>query len=193
MRHGVRGQGHAKSYGAERMSSPTSLITSLAPNYGVPVSLALAVAQAESSLNPGAISPKGAIGLFQLMPATAASLGVDPTNETQNVEGGLTYLQQLYGQYGNWTQALEAYNWGPGKVSSGAAVPSSVQSYASGILAAAGLSDTPSASDLAISGPTDDSTTSIDSLDLSSLMDPSQPAFWIAVVVLGAVAVAVLK
>ena len=175
------------------MSSPTSLITSLAPNYGVPVSLALAVAQAESSLNPGAISPKGAIGLFQLMPATAASLGVDPTNETQNVEGGLTYLQQLYGQYGNWTQALEAYNWGPGKVSSGAAVPAPVQSYASGILAAAGLSDTPSASDLAISGPTDDSTTSIDSLDLSSLMDPSQPAFWIAVVVLGAVAVAVLK
>src|SRR5208282_3148798 len=107
---------------------------------GVPVSLALAVAQAESSLNPGAISPKGAIGLFQLMPATAASLGVDPTNETQNVEGGLSYLQQLYGQYGNWTQALQAYNWGPGKVSSGAAVPAPVQSYASGILAAAGVS-----------------------------------------------------
>ena len=163
-------------------SSVSSLIQSLAPNYGIPASLALAVAQAESSLNQGAISPKGAIGLFQLMPATAASLGVNPSDETQNIQGGLEYLQQLYNQYGNWTQALQAYNWGPGNVSSGAAVPSSVESYASGILAAAGISDTADTSSLSLQSPTSDLFNSLDSLDLSSLTDPSQPAFWIATV-----------
>jgi hypothetical protein len=171
------------------MSSPTSLIQSLAPSYGVPTSLALALATAESSLNQGAISPKGAIGLFQLMPATAASLGVDPSNETQNIQGGLEYLQQLYNQYGNWTQALQAYNWGPGNVSSGNPVPSSVQSYASGILASAGISDDSTASDLSITSPTTDLFASVDSLDLSSLTDPSQPMFW-AALGLGALVVA---
>ena len=165
------------------MSSIASLIQSLAASTSVPPSLALAVAQAESSLNPSAISPKGAIGLFQLMPATAASLGVDPSDPTQNVQGGLAYLQQLYAQYGNWTQALEAYNWGPGNVSSGAAVPASVQAYAAGILAASGVSENSTgaaASDLAIASPTSDPFASIDSLDLSSLTDPSQPGFYVA-------------
>lgn len=112
------------------------------------------------------------------MPATAASLGVNPSDPTQNIQGGLAYLQQLYNQYGNWTQALQAYNWGPGNVSSGAAVPSSVQSYASGILAAAGISDTSTTPDLSIAAPPLDSSASIDSLDLSGLTDPTQPIFW---------------
>ena len=165
------------------MSNTASLIQSMAPSYGVPPSLALALAQAESSLNPNAISSKGAIGLFQLMPATAASLHVDPTDPTQNIQGGLAYLQQLYNQYGNWTQALQAYNWGPGKVDSGAAVPAPVQSYASGILAAAGISDTSTTSDLAQPSPTVDPFASIDSLDLSSLTDTSSPVFWGAVAI----------
>ena len=164
-------------------SSVSSLIQSLAGSYGVPPSLALAVAQAESSLNQGAISPKGAIGLFQLMPATAASLGVDPSDETQNIQGGLEYLQQLYNQYGNWTQALQAYNWGPGNVSSGNPVPASVQSYASGILAAAGMSDDSDTLSLSNSSATGDLFDSLDSLDLSSLTDSSQPLFWGAVAV----------
>lgn len=165
------------------LTSYASQIQSLAGNYGIPPSLALAVAQAESSLNPGAISSAGAIGLFQLMPSTAASLGVDPTDPTQNIQGGLQYLQQLYNQYGNWTQALQAYNWGPGNVSSGAAVPSSVQSYASSILAAAGLPDSSTTPDLTSQASTADPFASIDSLDLSSLLDPTQPGFWIGAAV----------
>lgn len=162
------------------MSSVASLIQSMAAQYGIPPSLALAVAQAESSLNQNAISPTGAIGLFQLEPATAKDLGVDPTNPTQNIQGGLEYLQHLYNQYGNWTEALEAYNWGPGNVSSGAAVPSSVTNYATAILAAAGISDSSNTPDLSITSPGSDLFASVDSLDLSSLTDPSQPGFWIA-------------
>lgn len=161
-------------------STYASQIQSLAPSYGIPPSLALAVAQQESSLNPGAISSAGAIGLFQLMPTTAQELGVDPTNTTQNIQGGLQYLEQLYNQYGNWTQALEAYNWGPGNVSSGNPVPSSVQGYASSILSAAGISDSADTPDLSVGSPTSDLFASVDSLDLSSLTDPSQPGFWIA-------------
>jgi hypothetical protein len=155
--------------------------------------LALALAQAESSLNPNAISSKGAIGLFQLMPATAQSLGVNPADPTQNIQGGLAYLQQLYNQYGNWTQALQAYNWGPGNVSSGAAVPSSVQSYASGILASAGISDGSTTPDLTSGSSTVDPFTSIDTLDLPSLTDTSSPMFWGAVGIGALLLYAVLK
>lgn len=174
------------------MSSIASQIQSMAASYGIPPSLALAVAQKESSLNQNAISPTGAIGLFQLEPATAADLGVDPTNPTQNIQGGLQYLQQLYAQYSNWTQALEAYNWGPGNVSSGAAVPGSVQTYASSILQAAGLSDS-TTPDSSVSSPGSDLFASVDTLDLSSLTDPSQPVFWAAVLILLGLGVAILK
>lgn len=116
----------------------TSTVSSLAPSYGVPPSLALAVMQKESAGNPAAVSSAGAIGLFQLMPGTAAGLGVDPHDPTQNIKGGLTYLSQLYNQYGDWNQALIAYNEGPGTLAHGTIYPSS-QSYADSILAAANL------------------------------------------------------
>ena len=124
------------------MSASTSavqqLITSTAQAYGVSPALALAVAQQESGFNQSAVGSSGEIGVFQLMPGTAAGLGVDPANLQQNVQGGVAYLAQLLSQFGgNTALALAAYNAGPGAASSGN-IPASTQSYVSSVLANAG-------------------------------------------------------
>jgi|694.fasta_scaffold11125_18 hypothetical protein len=81
-----------------------------------PPSLVKAVMKVESAGKQESISPKGATGLMQLMPATAKDLGVDPTNAQENVEGGSRYLQQLISKYGKTDIGLAAYNWGQGNV-----------------------------------------------------------------------------
>ena len=91
---------------------------------GVPPALVKAVIHAESAFNPRAVSHKGAMGLMQLMPATAKSLGVaEPFTAEQNVEGGARYLRSLREQFGSWTMALAAYNAGPEAVSRFNGVP----------------------------------------------------------------------
>jgi hypothetical protein len=125
------------SRGLGASTSTADLITSMAPSYGVPSSIALAVAKKESGFNQAAVGSSGEIGVFQLMPGTAAQLGVDPSDLNQNVQGGLTYLQQLYNQFGDWTLALEAYNGGPSHVTSGT-VSSAAKSYADSIMASVG-------------------------------------------------------
>lgn len=94
---------------------------------GLPRELVKAVAWAESGNRQDAVSPKGAIGVMQLMPATAADLGVNPEDSAENLEGGTRYLKQLLERYegdrGQLLKALAAYNAGPGSVERHGGVP----------------------------------------------------------------------
>ena len=103
---------------SKRAAQYQSLIEEHAAKNMVSVDLVRALIQAESAFNPRAVSPKGALGLMQLMPATAAELGVtDALNPAENIRGGVKYLKQLLDTYeGRVELALAAYNAGPGAV-----------------------------------------------------------------------------
>lgn len=94
-----------------------SVIDEVSSRYGVDEKLVRSVISVESAWRPDAVSPKGAIGLMQLMPGTAKMLSVDPKDPVQNVEGGVKYLAQLSEKYsGDLEKILAAYNAGPGRV-----------------------------------------------------------------------------
>ncbi|MGC1300963.1 MAG: lytic transglycosylase domain-containing protein [Caulobacteraceae bacterium] len=83
-----------------------------------------AVVRRESGYRTTAVSKAGAIGMMQLMPATARALGVDPHDPVQNLEGGAAYLRSLLDRFdGRIDLALAAYNAGPGAVERHAGVP----------------------------------------------------------------------
>ena len=82
-----------------------------------------ALVEAESSYNPTAVSPKGAYGLGQLMPDTARSLGVDPRDPSQNLDGAARYLLAQLGAFKDIDLALAAYNAGPHRVVEYSGVP----------------------------------------------------------------------
>jgi soluble lytic murein transglycosylase-like protein len=96
---------------------------SAAAKHGIPEDLFLRLVQQESGWNPNAKSHAGALGLAQLMPGTAAKLGVNPRDPYQNLEGGARYLKMMYQKFGNWRLALAAYNAGPGAVEKYGGIP----------------------------------------------------------------------
>ena len=138
-------------------------IAAAAAQYGVDPSLALAVAEQESGLNPNAMSQAGAIGVMQLEPSTAIMLGVDATDPQQNIYGGVHYLAELMAEFGgDEVAALAAYNWGPGAVSRAqsaygptwlAQAPGETQNYVQRILGVSAGSYSAMASPLAPSAP----------------------------------------
>jgi soluble lytic murein transglycosylase-like protein len=118
-------------------SAIRGLIDDLARRHGVDVHLAHAVVRAESNYNPFAVSPKGAMGLMQLMPATAARYGVnDPFDPVQNLDAGLRHLRGLLARYDR-SRALAAYNAGERAVDRYGGVPPyrETQAYVRRILA----------------------------------------------------------
>ncbi len=96
------------------------IVSAAEQRFGLPAGLLSAVISKESSGNSKVISPKGAIGLGQVMPDTARGMGYDPEELKRNpalqVEAAGRYLKQMLDAHGNVTDALAAYNWGPGNV-----------------------------------------------------------------------------
>lgn len=115
----------------------SDLVISKANQYGIDPAIALAVVEVESNFNAAIPGAAGEIGLMQLMPGTAADLGVtNRANPAQDVDGGVRYLAQQLHRFGNYQLALAAYNGGPGAVGRGQTPASSIQ-YANKVLAAA--------------------------------------------------------
>ena len=100
--------------------TPQELVTRAAIHAGLPPAIVHSIARAESGYREDAVSPKGAIGLMQLMPKTAADLQADPRDPEQNAEAGAKYLRDLLLKYENdphqVSKAVAAYNAGPAAV-----------------------------------------------------------------------------
>lgn len=115
------------------------MLVEAAQKHGVDHNLVLAVANAESGYRADAVSSAGAVGVMQLMPGTAASLGVtDSFDAKQNIDGGVRYLKQMLGIFdGDTEKALAAYNAGPGAVQKYGGIPpyNETQAYVRNILA----------------------------------------------------------
>lgn len=179
-----------RGLGATPSPAVQTALQNASSTYGVPLPLLTSVARSESAYNPTAVSKAGAQGLMQLMPATAASLGVtNPFDPQQSANGGAQYLAQLYSQYGDWNTALIAYNEGPGALATHGAYPSS-QQYAQTILTNAGMDSSQALQ--SVPGPSD-TTSDISATDTPTMFSDAsqQPASgtdYTVPVVLGAAA-----
>lgn len=114
----------------ERAGQWISHIESAAARYGLDPNLLTALVWTESAFRPDAVSPAGAIGLGQLMPGTAAGLGVDPNDPVANLDGAARYLRQQLDRFGSVDLALAAYNAGPGRVERSGGIPNIAETQA---------------------------------------------------------------
>ena len=132
-----------------------NIFDTAADKYGVDVNLLKAVAKAESGFRPDAVSSCGAEGIMQLMPSTAASLGVSNSfDPAQNIDGGAKYLSGLLNKYGSAKLALAAYNAGSGNVDKYGGVPpfKETQNYVNRVLSYAGQDMTAGSADIPVWG-----------------------------------------
>ena len=116
-----------------------------ASSNGIPASLLAALLYHESRFEPGVVSSAGAEGIAQFMPATAAGMGVDPTNPTQSIEGAAQLLGSYTRQFGSYSDALAAYDAGSSAVERYGGIPpyAETQAYVPAVLSLAGLSGQP--------------------------------------------------
>lgn len=117
------GAGGIPQYNGKYRGQYLNMAREAARRHGIPEDLFLRLVQQESGWNPRARSHKGAMGLAQLMPATARYLRVDPNDPRDNLEGGARYLAEQYRTFGSWRLALAAYNAGPEAVKKHNGVP----------------------------------------------------------------------
>ena len=112
------------------------LLVDAAARTGLDRDLLLSVARQESGFRANSVSSRGAIGVLQLMPATAAELGVDPNDVKDNIRGGAVYLRRQLDRFGSVPLALAAYNAGPGAVLRYHGIPpfAETQAYVSRIM-----------------------------------------------------------
>jgi soluble lytic murein transglycosylase-like protein len=102
---------------ASKTTDPKTLVHEAAVRNSLPPAFVASVAKTESAMKQSAVSPKGAIGVMQLMPATAKALDADPHDTEQNIDAGTRLLKELLIKYdGDVVKALAAYNAGPGAV-----------------------------------------------------------------------------
>jgi soluble lytic murein transglycosylase-like protein len=117
--------------------NPRALVRAAAERNGLPSAFVESVAKVESGFDPRAISPKGALGVMQLMPGTAQILGADPHDLEQNIDAGTKLLRDLLLKYnGDVAKALAAYNAGEGAVDRFQGVPpySETQHYINSVV-----------------------------------------------------------
>ncbi len=99
-----------------QMMTVKGLIVKHSLEMGLDPALALSIAKKESGFCHNKRSPYGAVGVFQLMPATAKKMGYNPYQIQENIKGGIAYYKLMYKMFGSTELALAAYNAGPGNV-----------------------------------------------------------------------------
>lgn len=117
------------------------MIAQAEARHGIPADMLARLLYQESRYRADIISgktrsPVGALGIAQFMPATAAEMGINPLDPAQAIDGAARYLARLFSIFGNWSEALAAYNWGQGNVKRKglAAAPAETRTYYTAIL-----------------------------------------------------------
>ena len=116
-------------------SEVKAIIVKHAIELGIDPALGLSIAKTESNFRHNSRSPYGAVGVFQLMPSTARTMGINPYYLSDNIRGGLMYYKMMYKMFGSTEMALAAYNAGPVAVKRQNAIPKVTRGFVNTIMA----------------------------------------------------------